>query len=404
MKALAALPCGAASLVGFGVGVELVSLGSSPPQPAASSGSTAREDDGQPRAHGARSPIGAYAASSSRGTSSTVRVVPSRTTSSSQRTPIRSSVISRWRSSTPRTGSPVDADDQVLGVQPGAGGGRAVDHLDHLDRAVAPERGGDARRQRSCAAGDADPGAPHAAVAHQRGHDPARGGVDGDGQAEADPATAVLIPTTLPRPSTSAPPELPGLSAASVWMTSSMMRVAPPGAGGQRPAERRHHAGRHRARVAVRVADRDHELADPQRGRVAELGRLQPRRLGPQDREVRQRVGADDRRLQVAAVGERRAYARARARDHVGAGEHEAVGVITTPDPPPVFQRRRFEIRRFATDGPSVSATRVTTCEYASSASRSPGAEPGAEGRVSVVTCKMLATAVRGSALATPRG
>ena len=38
-------------------------------------------------------------------------------------------------------------------------------------------------------------------------------------------------------------------------------------------------------------------------------------------------------------------------------------GVITTPLPPPVFQRRRFEIRRFATDGPSVSATRVTTRE-----------------------------------------
>ena len=51
------------------------------------------------------------------------------------------------------------------------------------------------------------------------------------------PATAVLMPTTRPRPSTSAPPELPGLSAASVWMTSSMMRVAPPArAGSERPS------------------------------------------------------------------------------------------------------------------------------------------------------------------------
>ena len=36
--------------------------------------------------------------------------------------------------------------------------------------------------------------------------------------------TAVLIPTTLPRESTSGPPEFPGLSAASVWMTASISR------------------------------------------------------------------------------------------------------------------------------------------------------------------------------------
>ena len=33
------------------------------------------------------------------------------------------------------------------------------------------------------------------------------------------PIMAVLMPTTLPVPSTKAPPELPGLSGASVWMT-----------------------------------------------------------------------------------------------------------------------------------------------------------------------------------------
>jgi hypothetical protein len=38
-------------------------------------------------------------------------------------------------------------------------------------------------------------------------------------------------------------------------------------------------------------------------------------------------------------------------------------GVITTPLPPPVLHRRRFEIRRLATDGATVSATRVTTRE-----------------------------------------
>ena len=42
------------------------------------------------------------------------------------------------------------------------------------------------------------------------------------------PATAVLMPTTRPEASASAPPELPGLSAASVWMTSSTTRLARP--------------------------------------------------------------------------------------------------------------------------------------------------------------------------------
>jgi len=52
------------------------------------------------------------------------------------------------------------------------------------------------------------------------------GGVAGDGEAEslAETMTAVLMPTTRPRLSTRGPPELPGLSAASVWMMSSMRR------------------------------------------------------------------------------------------------------------------------------------------------------------------------------------
>ena len=50
------------------------------------------------------------------------------------------------------------------------------------------------------------------------------------------PATAVLMPTTRPLASASAPPELPGLSAASVWMTSSIRRaVVRPRAGMLRP-------------------------------------------------------------------------------------------------------------------------------------------------------------------------
>src|ERR1022692_2699559 len=50
------------------------------------------------------------------------------------------------------------------------------------------------------------------------------------------PASAVLMPTTRPAESASAPPELPGLRAASVWMTSSITRTwAPDRVGSERP-------------------------------------------------------------------------------------------------------------------------------------------------------------------------
>ena len=40
----------------------------------------------------------------------------------------------------------------------------------------------------------------------------------------AETMVAVLMPMTSPRELTSGPPELPGFRAASVWMTSSIMR------------------------------------------------------------------------------------------------------------------------------------------------------------------------------------
>ena len=78
----------------------------------------------------------------------------------------------------------------------------------------------------------------------------------------------------------------------------------------------------------MRVADRDDELADAQRGGVAELGGRVRLAVGAQHREVGERVGADHARLDLAPVGERRANARPAppALDHVGGGEHEAVG------------------------------------------------------------------------------
>ena len=51
--------------------------------------------------------------------------------------------------------------------------------------------------------------------------------------------TAVLMPMTSPREETSGPPELPGLSAASVWITSSISRPrATSAASGRAPTRR----------------------------------------------------------------------------------------------------------------------------------------------------------------------
>ena len=138
------------------------------------------------------------------------------------------------------------------------------------------------------------------------------------------PATAVLMPTTRPRPSASAPPELPGLSAASVWITLSITRTPRPGPRRQGAAERRDDAGGDRALEPVRVADRDHELADTQLLGVAELRRRQVAVLGADHREVGERVAAGDGEAKLAAVGEPGAAAVA-AGDDVGGGEDEAV-------------------------------------------------------------------------------
>src|SRR6202034_688211 len=93
------------------------------------------------------------------------------------------------------------------------------------------------------------------------------------------PATAVLIPTTRDCASASGPPELPGFSAASVWITSSTSRAAAP------------------------LRDGNHDLADDQVVRRAELGRRRRGPAGPHDGEIGQRVGADHGERGARAVG-----------------------------------------------------------------------------------------------------
>ena len=118
-------------------------------------------------------------------------------------------------------------------------------------------------------------------------------------------AIAVLMPMTSPLMSTSAPPELPGLIAASVWIASMTVSAPawrrPSRCRCHRPVQRADDAGRHRALQAQRRADR-HDLARrPRAGGVAELRRGEAGdAVGLDDGDVGRRVGADD--LAVAVV------------------------------------------------------------------------------------------------------
>ena len=80
-------------------------------------------------------------------------------------------------------------------------------------------------------------------------------------------AIAVLMPMTAPVASSSGPPLLPGLIAASVWMR--LWRLAALGL--DRPALGRHDPARDGVRERPeRAADRDDELADLEPVRVAD--------------------------------------------------------------------------------------------------------------------------------------
>ena len=89
----------------------------------------------------------------------------------------------------------------------------------------------------------------------------------------------VLIPITRPSASSSGPPELPLLIAASVWIAPSMPNVV-----GRldRAVERADDPARDRAGETERAADRDHRVADlrPRRSRRARAARRRRPRAG----------------------------------------------------------------------------------------------------------------------------
>ena len=111
------------------------------------------------------------------------------------------------------------------------------------------------------------------------------------------------MPITRPSPSTSGPPELPGLIAASVWIAPEIGSSV---SDCDRAVDRRDDADRQRLLLAERRADRRDRLADLDARALAERQRPQREALGVdlQQRDVGVRVVADDLRLDLVAVGE----------------------------------------------------------------------------------------------------
>ncbi len=140
------------------------------------------------------------------------------------------------------------------------------------------------------------------------------------------PATAVLTPTTRASPSASAPPELPGLSAASVWITFSTRRPADPErVGSERPSAETTPAVTVPARpiglpIATTSWPTRSSSASPSLAGVRSLAWA--RTSG----QVGKGVGADDLGAQLAAVREGRADAVVALGHDVRRGQHVAVG------------------------------------------------------------------------------
>ncbi len=174
------------------------------------------------------------------------------------------------------------------------------------------------------------------------------------------PATAVLIPTTWPDESASAPPELPGFSAASVWITSSIIRaVVRPRAGMLRPRPLTTPAVTLPAKPE-RVPDRHHERAHPQRPGVA------VRRPAGTARSARSTARSDSESRPTTS--KRATVPSANAASPEVAWPTTCPFVIRWPSPlsttaDPVASPRSLRMRMDATRGVRVSATRTTTAE-----------------------------------------
>ena len=133
---------------------------------------------------------------------------------------------------------------------------------------------------------------------------------------------AVLMPTTSPDGGDQWPA---GIARVQRRVGLDHAVDQPARTGAQRAAEGADHARSDRALKAERVADRDHQLADPQPPRIAEPGKGRRLAVEPQYREIGVGIVADQAGREAAAVG-KRGLDLARAADYVAVGQHIGVG------------------------------------------------------------------------------
>ena len=170
--------------------------------------------------------------------------------------------------------------------------------------------------------------------------------------------TAVLMPITSPVEDTSGPPELPGLSGASVCTTSSIIR--PVRDCSERPSAE--------TTPAVTVASKPSGLPMaiaiwPRLSFALSPSRCGQRDVGfdPEERKIRVGIVAEYARLKLAAF-ERREIDRPGALDDMAVGKREAVGGNDDAGAEPAL-RPCLRTSMRTTLGPTRSTTSLTTRE-----------------------------------------
>ena len=175
---------------------------------------------------------------------------------------------------------------------------------------------------------------------------------------------AVLTPITWPRESTSGPPELPGIER-RVGLEHVVDQ--PARAGPERSAQGADDAGGDRALEAVRVADRQGELADAHLLRVAQRGRDEVPGVDADHGQVGLGVVADQVGLVLAAVGQRDLEPLGPVDDVAVGQDVSARGEDESRAAPPVRpvagRDRANRASMWTTDGPTRSAAPTTARE-----------------------------------------
>jgi hypothetical protein len=231
---------------------------------------------------------------------------------------MRSSIIKRCRSVASSTATPSTASSRSPTRTPA--------------RSAAPPSttwtisiARDHRWQRARSNRDADLRAPHTAFADQGGDDRPGRLVDGHRQSEPETGKRGVDADNAAATVDQRAARVSGIEGGVGLddVLDQSLRTTPP-ADRQRAPETADDTGRDRAREAVRIADRDDELAHAQALGVSQERLLQVAGVRPQDCQVGQLIGAHDGGAGLAAIGEAGRDAD-RALDDMGRGEQEAV-------------------------------------------------------------------------------